>query len=221
MQDGKGGVLANQPVRVWLFDNEHINAIDVTTDGSGRYCVDAGIRYCVPWGDDAGCKYTENTISYHVSSPASSDNSSMANPIPANCKQNGGSYPTIQNVNGCSLVKDASSGQGGHNPPVAPVQTASIGACGFCDGRGPGYCAIPGASSSGSCAQLPPVTFTPGKPPTGSTPPTTTAPKPKPTPVCTKTLKAGEACSLATIQTICCPAGYECADRVCVPVSAE
>jgi len=190
-------------VRLWLFDFEHINAVDVLTDATGRYCTNVGIRMCVPWGQDARCQYTENTLFYHVSAPSSPTASSLENPIPPQCVAQSGAYSyaqynTVQFFNDCAIVSDRDTNQLGNTEPlVAPLST-SISACNYCTGQGPGFCNVAGAQLSNACAQLPDVTLEPGGPQ-----------------ACAKLLALGEACTLETAP--CCPTGTVCDDYVCVP----
>ncbi len=205
-----GTPLAHQTVRVWLFDFEHISAIDVTTDASGQYCGDVGIRLCVPYGQNPTCNYTQNILSYHLSSPASPALSSLTNPIPNSCSAQSGAYNyatynAVQYFNDCGLINDDATSQTGNTAPAATPLTTSISACSYCSGQGPGYCNVPGAQLSNACASLPDVTFVPGHGiGTGVTP------------VCPVMLKQGDACNLKT--AVCCPSGTVCSDNVCVPV---
>ena len=200
--------LANQTVRVYLFDFEHTSAIDVPTDGSGRYCVDVGTRLCVPYGNSPECHYTSNTISYHVSSPSSPEQSSMADPLPAQCRSQSAtySYATYKNVvqyfNDCAIVNDDATSQTGSVAAlVAPAQ-AQTQACTYCNGSGPGYCNVAGASLSGACAALPTVTI----PLVGGAAPSLPA-------GCASTLGLGSACSAAT--AACCATGTSCLGGFC------
>jgi hypothetical protein len=198
-----GTVLANGTVRMWLFDFEHISAIDVPTDATGRYCVDVGTRLCVPSGNNPICTYHTNTINYHVSAPGSPDESNWPNPIPQSCRNQAGAYGsanyagTMQYYNDCGLVDDDSTSQtGGTKPLVAPHQ-ADISVCSYCDGKGPGSCGVSGVALSQSCTVLPDLV---GQ-----------------GPACKVFLKLGEACSLET--GACCLENTICRDQICVPLS--
>jgi hypothetical protein len=201
-----GSALANQSVRLWLFDSEHISAVDVVTDASGNYCTNVGIRLCVPWANDPKCQYTQNTLLYHVSAPASPTVTSLPNPIPPQCEAQSGAYSyaqyqTVQYFNDCALINDDSTDQVRNTTPLTDPASVSISACNYCSGTGPGYCSVAGASLGNSCGKLPDVTLTPGG---GAT-----APK------CAKLLQMGDPCSADT--AACCPVGAVCSDYVCVP----
>jgi hypothetical protein len=213
--DGNNKPLANQTVRVWLFDSEHISAINVTTDSAGHYCFNAGLRLCVPYGNNPRCQYTDNTIFFHLSSPSTPEASSLPDPIPAHCRSQSGSYnyanyQAVQYYNDCSLVVDDSSNSGGRDTPLAAPSSANIKACSYCPGTAPGSCAVSGVALSSACAQLPPVTFTPGGKPPGT-----------PANRCKTYLQVGKECSPDPAATACCPAKTVCQDQLCVPDTNE
>ena len=145
-----GSPAANTTVRLWLFDSEHVNAVDLQTDSSGNYCTVIGTRLCVPGANNTTpCTYTSNDVYYLVSDTDSPDHSSMANPIPAGCGTSGGSYNTISYVSQCGLFIDPQTGV--YNPPgrsVSPLAQASISVGTTCGGGGCGH--IPDVTLSGT-----------------------------------------------------------------------
>lgn len=194
-----GSAYANSQVRLWLFDNEHIQAMDVKTDASGAFCTEVGTRLCLPTGNNqVRCDYTTNTLSYLVSSTKSADESSMANPIPAECSAANSAYSPFSFVNDCGIIADPDTGSPVKHKPRSTPATTTIKAYTYC-------------SNSASCTHVPDTTISVDVP---KTPGGSSTPPPDP---CKKYVTKGAACNkLDPANQICCVAPLTCSDYVCV-----